>query len=278
MDRAPLLPPDIVPHRTALPVLLSIPHSGRDFPDWLVARSAGGRPALESLGDPFVDRLAGRAIARGHGAIIARAARAAIDCNRAPDDIDPAFIDGPFPARPTRRARAGLGVVAQRTASHGELWAAPLPADDLAARIEEAHRPFHRAIEQALDSIAVANGQALLLDCHSMPPRRGQAELVIGDLHGRSAADWISREAARIARGAGWSVAVNQPYAGGHIAERHGRPAAGRHALQLEICRAAYLDADGRMSDGFDRASRLIARLASDLGTALLAPHALAAE
>jgi N-formylglutamate amidohydrolase len=37
-------------------VLLSVPHSGRDYPRWLLANAAGGRAALESLEDPLVDR------------------------------------------------------------------------------------------------------------------------------------------------------------------------------------------------------------------------------
>lgn len=265
-----------MPHSTALPVLLSIPHSGRDLPGWLVEEAVGGRDALAALSDPQVDRLAGRAVAAGHGAVIAKAARAAVDCNRAPDDIDPAIVAGRVLARPTRRARGGLGVIPDRTALHGHLWKRPLGADDLHARIAEAHAPYHRAIEHALDTLAVRSGQALLLDCHSMPPRRGQAELVIGSRHGTSAADWISRDAAAIARAEGWIVALNQPFAGGFIVERHGRPDQGRHALQLEICRSTYLDNRGNPSTGFDSASRLIARLARDLGAALIDTDATA--
>ena len=128
-----------------------------------------------------------------------------------------------------RRGRAGFG-----NTSYSRI--------DLERRIDEAHAPYHRAIEQALDRLSIKHGQTLLLDCHSMPNRRGQAELVIGDRHGRSAAQWLSSEAARIARAQGWVVAVNDPYAGGFIVERHGEPDKGRHALQLEICRATYLD------------------------------------
>ncbi|MEO8618501.1 MAG: N-formylglutamate amidohydrolase [Sphingomicrobium sp.] len=279
MDRSPLPPPDILPHRSPLPVALSVPHSGRDFPDWLLTMASGGREALESLADPLVDRLAWRAISAGHGAVVARAPRAALDCNRSPDDIDPAVITGPFQANPTPRAKAGLGVVPDRTARHGRLWKHKLSRIDLERRIDEAHAPYHRAIEQALDRLSIKHGQTLLLDCHSMPNRRGQAELVIGDRHGRSAAQWLSSEAARIARAQGWVVAVNDPYAGGFIVERHGEPDKGRHALQLEICRATYLDHAGSApGPGFDRAARLIETIARELGAAMLPVHVIAAE
>ena len=37
-------------------------------------------------------------------------------------------------------------------------------------------------------------------------------------------------------------VSRNKPYAGGFITEHYGNPAAGLHAIQLEINRALYMD------------------------------------
>lgn len=266
-------------HRTSLPVLLSVPHSGRDYPDWLIGRSRMGLAALRALEDPLVDRLAWRAIAAGHGAVIAAAPRAAVDCNRAPDEIGPATVLGAAPAAHSRRAAAGLGILPARTASHGQLWRSAVTRDDFQRRLDEAHAPFHRAVEAGLDAIASRAGGAVLLDCHSMPPRRGQAELVIGNRDGSSAAGWLADAAARIARASGWSVALNVPYAGGYVVERHGDPEADIHALQLEIDRRCYLAADlCSPGPGFDRAAELIAVLAVGLGQLAARPSAVAAE
>jgi len=69
-EPAPALsPPLIHAARGALPVVLSIPHSGRDYPPALVTAASGGKPALQSLEDPLVDRLAWRALKRGVGAV-----------------------------------------------------------------------------------------------------------------------------------------------------------------------------------------------------------------
>jgi N-formylglutamate deformylase len=43
-------------------------------------------------------------------------------------------------------------------------------------------------------------------------------------------------------RAQGYSVSRNKPYAGGFITEHYGNPAAGLHAVQLEINRALYMD------------------------------------
>ena len=76
--------------------------------------------------------------------------------------------------------------------------------------------------------------------------------------------------AGQIVRAAGYGVAFNDPYAGGHIAQYHGRPAVGRHVLQIEIDRSYYLDGRLRTAgDGFDKVARLIKSLAAGLGQAL---------
>lgn len=279
LDRSPLPPPIVHPLRAAVPVLLSVPHSGRDYPHWLIANAGGGRAALESLEDPLVDRLVWRALSRGIGAIIARAPRAAIDCNRAADEIDPAVIADAGSDAVGVRARGGLGIVPSRCVPHGRLWRRPIDQAELQRRVAEAHQPFHDALAAELDRIAAVHGRALLIDCHSMPGRKGQAEIVIGDRHGGSAAPWLTELAARIARSSGWSVALNDPYAGGYVTERHGRPERRVHALQLEIDRSCYLARNLRSpGPGFDRAARLIEQLVFGLAEALAAPDALAAE
>jgi N-formylglutamate deformylase len=43
-------------------------------------------------------------------------------------------------------------------------------------------------------------------------------------------------------RAMGYTVSRNKPYAGGFITEHYGNPAAGLHAIQLELNRALYMD------------------------------------
>lgn len=264
-------PPTVHPPRAFLPVLLSVPHSGRDYDSAVLNNAAQGRRALEVLEDPLVDRLAWRAIGAGIGAVVQPVPRAVIDCNRDEEEVDPAAIAGISPCPVGPRARHGLGLVPSRTHRHGALWRHPIDRMELKRRIAEIHRPFHEAIESALDGLVLGHGEAVLIDCHSMPSRRGHPDLVIGDRHGTSAAAWLSAEAARLVRAAGYKVALNDPYAGGAIVARHGRPAGGIHALQIEIDRATYLEQDGRTAGpGFDRVASMIEALATGLGKAMV--------
>ena len=61
--------------------------------------------------------------------------------------------------------------------------------------------------------------------------------------------------------GARDTVSRNKPYAGGFITEHYGNPAAGLHAIQLEINRALYMD-----ERRYQRSSTF-ARLAGDMET-----------
>lgn len=270
MGRFP--PPTIHPSRGSLPVLISVPHAGREYGEDVLANAVQGRRALEMLEDPLVDRLCWRAVGAGTGAVVQRVPRAVIDCNRDESEVDPAAVAGVGPAPVGPRARFGLGLIPSRTHGHGALWRRPIGPDELARRLEQVHRPYQLALGDALEQLVVQFGEAVLIDCHSMPPRRGQAAIVIGDRHGSSAGSWVSAEAAAIARAEGYKTALNDPYAGGAIVARHGRPAERIHAIQVEVDRSLYLKEDGRTAGvGFDRIACLVEAMAIGLGNAVLA-------
>lgn len=260
---------------------MSVPHSGRDYPDWLLALSGAGKASLATLEDPMVDRLVWRALQRGCGAVIARTPRAAIDCNRAEDDVDPSVIEGPRRARISARARGGLGIVPARTPQHGYLWRRAITSTQLEERLAQAHRPYHEAIATLLTLLVDRFGCALLLDCHSMPPPpSGVPPIVFGDCRGRTAQDWVTTQAMEICRRSGFRAGLNDPFAGGHVIDHHARPASGVHAIQIEIDRRHYLDDRlQKPGKGFDQIATLLETLAVELGKELLGrQYATAAE
>lgn len=262
------------------PVLLSVPHSGRDYDAALIDSSRLGRAVLERLEDPRVDELVQGALDRGVGAVIARAPRALIDLNRAEDELDPRSVVGRAGDAPSPRSRAGLGLLPTRLAAIGELWRAPVSEAELERRLTRVHRPYHAALDTELTALSRQWGEVLLIDCHSMPPRRRhEANVVIGDRHGSSAAPWIGEAAARIAARLGFAAARNIPFAGGHIVERHGRPARGAHAIQVEVDRACYCERDlATPGPGFGRVMRLFEALSGELGDLLARRRLDAAE
>ncbi len=237
-----------------LPVLIAAPHGGRAYPEEVTLRMRDPAAAARRLEDRFVDLLA-EAVAQRTGAalIVADAPRAMLDLNRAPDDVDWSMIGG---ARgragrhslANRRARTGLGLIPRRLSGVGEIWRERLSEDELDARIDAIHTPYHAAVGRSLQAIRQRWGAALLLDLHSMPPLRRRhpgdvpAEFVLGDRFGSACDPQLSAAGIAYLSGRDRPVAHNRPYAGGYVLDRHGRPGLEIHALQLEVCRSLYLD------------------------------------
>ena len=290
MAEIPAEPPflRVGPSTPASPVVLSVPHAGRAYAADLLGASRVPLETLELLEDRLVDRLVWRALADGASALIALRPRAEIDLNRDEREIDPAMVAPPPSSRAllqSQRTRGGLGLVPSRISGAGAIWNRRIAATELSRRIAEVHRPYHRTLAAMLDETRARFGVAILLDCHSMPPRAGgsaaeQAGVVLGDRYGTSIAPEYLEAASAAARRFGFKVARNEPYAGGYVTQRHGRPAEGVHALQLEIDRSLYLEKDLRTpSKGFDRTAQLLADIAAALSQAALrAPDAIAAE
>lgn len=234
-----------------MPVLVSIPHAGRDLPDWVVHEARVSADTLRRLSDPWSDLIAAPLLAAGARVVKANMMRAVADCNRHEADMDGVDVAVGLRSQfapPGRKARAGLGIVPARLPGHGPLWRTPISAGSFARRIEEFHRPYHRALAESCAEMRGAHGQLLLIDLHSMPSlardRTGkpQASIVIGNRHGRSADSRLAAAMAEQAAACGIAAALNAPYPGGFITERYGRPQQGIHAIQIEFDRALYLD------------------------------------
>jgi N-formylglutamate amidohydrolase len=276
----------IGPDIPASPVVIAVPHAGRSYPPALLRAARLPLEKIETLEDRLVDRLVWRAVASGCSALIANATRAEIDLNRDEREIDPASVVPALPARSilqSARTRGGLGLIPSRLPGAGAIWLHRIGQDEVRRRVEVIHRPYHHALARCLEEARERFGIAVLLDCHSMPPRNmaaGDPGLVFGDRHGTSIAPELVGAAIDAARAAGFTCGRNNPYAGGHTTALHGRPHNGIHALQLEVDRALYLDESLREpGPGFDRTSHLIASVASALADrALGGSQAIAAE
>jgi len=253
-----------------IPVLIAVPHAGRIYTPALVAAMRDPARAALRLEDRLADSL-GEAVAAATGAalIVARAPRAMLDLNRAADDIDWEMVEGGGPAiggLPGRRARSGLGVVPRRLPGLGEIWRRRMTRAELEARIAGIHAPYHARVDAELARLRARWGAALLLDLHSMPPLGKGAgaapDFVIGDRFGATCEGGLVGAAFAYFAEAGRRAAHNRPYAGGYALERHAAMRRGVHALQLEVDRACYLDADLReRGAGFERCVSLLAGL-----------------
>ncbi len=237
-----------------VPLVFSSPHSGRVYTSAFVASSRLDPVTLRRSEDSFVDELFDAAPAAGAPLLKALFPRAYLDVNREPWELDPAMFDGPLPEfvnSRSPRVGGGLGTLARVVANGADIYRGKLSFPEARRRVETLYAPYHAALEDLLARGRARFGRVALVDCHSMPsvggpmdrdPGRRRADFVLGDAHGQACAPALIEAAETHLRRAGFVVARNDPYAGGHITRHYGKPRAGRHALQIEINRALYMD------------------------------------
>jgi N-formylglutamate amidohydrolase len=262
-------------------LVFASPHSGRDYPAELMAAAALDSAAIRRSEDAFVDELIASGPACGATVIAARYARAFIDVNREPYELDPAMFEDELPAfarARTARVAAGLGSIARVVGEGQEIYRRKLTFAEARRRIEGVHQPYHEALAGLIETTRARHGRAALIDWHSMPSaasglnaydraRRG-CDIVLGDRFGSACAPELTRLVERQLEAMGYRVARNAPYAGGYTTEFYGQPGAGVHALQIEINRAVYLDESTLTpTEGFARLKRDIERLGRTLAT-----------
>jgi N-formylglutamate amidohydrolase len=262
------------PTQRVTPLVHLSAHSGRLYPETMMAASHLDAAAIRRSEDAWVDALVAGAPRSGGPLLLARYARAYVDLNREPYDLDPAMFEGVPPAAvaaPTPRAAAGLGSIARVVGDGQEIYRRKLTFAEAQARLEAVHAPWHHAVGQALEEARAQFGSGLLIDWHSMPsaaagPGRRTPDIVLGDRFGASCAAPVVRWLEREFEARGYLVARNAPYAGGYACVRYGRPADGLHAIQVELNRALYLDERSlEPSSGFPALRRDLERLLSTM-------------
>ncbi|MGB7241715.1 MAG: N-formylglutamate amidohydrolase [Sulfitobacter sp.] len=232
-------------------VVFASPHSGRDYSAAFVQSSVLDEHSIRSSEDAYVDLLFDSAPQFGASFITANAPRAFVDLNRSCDELDPALIEGMKRQGHNPRVASGLGVIPRVVANGQAIYRGKMSMAQVHRRLDTYWHPYHRTLQSLLDASHVRHGQAILVDCHSMPHeamdgsvRRGipRPDVVLGDRFGAAASGQVVDRIEAALAAAGFVVARNAPFAGAYIAQSYGRPSRGQHAVQVEIDRSLYMD------------------------------------
>lgn len=278
----------IMPDVRTTAVVFASPHSGREYPWSFVRRTILDERTLRSSEDAFVDKLFDTAPLHGAPLLIAIAPRAWIDVNRSSEELDPALIEGVKRTAHNPRVASGLGVVPRVVANGRSIYRGKITRKEANARIEEFWKPWHMALNTLMDDSTSLFGEAILVDCHSMPheaiesishPRGTRPEIVLGDRFGAAAgSDVVDRIEAALSS-AGLRVARNAPFAGAFVTQNYGRPARNRHVVQVEIDRSLYMNEHQvRPNNNFAAFKALIDRVVADVADIGRADLPMAAE
>ncbi|MEO0401484.1 MAG: N-formylglutamate amidohydrolase [Pseudomonadota bacterium] len=232
-------------------VVFASPHSGRDYPWSFLRRTVLDERTIRSSEDAFVDQLFDIAPQMGAPLLLAGAPRAFVDLNRSSDELDPALIEGVRRQGHNPRIASGLGVIPRVVANGRAIYRGKITMREADRRLEQYWRPYHEMLQQLLDAAHTTHGQAVLIDCHSMPHEamdgvaRGgmvRPDVVLGDRFGAAADGEIVDQIEAAFAEAGFTVARNAPFAGAYVTQAYGRPSRRQHAIQVEIDRALYMN------------------------------------
>lgn len=246
------------------PVLVSVPHAGTHIPEALAKRMTDHALTLPDT-DWHVEKLYAAAPSLGAGLIVARQSRYVIDLNRDPTGT---------PLYP--------GADNTELCPLSSFGKAPVykpgqepDAAEIQQRVTRDWKPYHDALENELARLKAKFGYAILWDGHSIPslvPRFFEGrlpDLNLGTASGASADAGLTEAARAALDGPGMSLVLNGRFKGGYITRRHGRPAEGFHALQLEKAQIAYMDEDPPYRWDASRGAAMIARVGRTLNALL---------
>ncbi len=226
-----------------LPLLISVPHDGRNFPEDMQVRMTDiGRSIPDT--DWHVADLYDFAADMGANILVANYSRYVVDVNRSADDavLYPGQVaTGLCPLQ----TFAGEAIYRSGAVDEGEK----------VQRVETYWRPYHAHIRDTLNALRAKHGFALLWDAHSIPsvvPRLFDGELPelnLGSNSGKSCDQSIDAAVAAVALESHYSRAINGRFKGGYITRHYGDPDEGIHALQLEIAQRAYMNEQTTLLD-----------------------------
>lgn len=236
-----MLPFTIVqPTTKRIPVVLSIPHCGVDFPEEIANEYKPNMAQAPDDTDWFVHKLYDFAPAMGITTIHAMYSRWVIDLNRDPDS-KPLYTDGRI-ITPLCPATDFFGTPVYKDERK------EVSAEEVKRRREKYYQPYHAKLKEILRGVKDEFGKVLLWECHSIRQvvptiyKEKFPDLILGDADGTSASRQIIDTALQALKESTYQVNHNHPFKGGYITRQFCNPQNNEHALQLEMSKVNYMD------------------------------------
>lgn len=225
-------------HRGSTPLLVSLPHVGTVLTEPLRARLVERALGLEDT-DWHLERLYGFVRALGASLLVARHSRYLIDLNRPPENA------------PMYPGVNNTELCPTRFFSGDALYRDGAAPDDAEVQLRLARywRPYHDALAAEIERLHARYGHVVLFDGHSIKSElpwlfEGRLpDLNLGTAAGASCAPALCAALAATLRAQDrFSHVVDGRFKGGWITRHYGAPAAGVHAVQLEMGLRCYMD------------------------------------
>ena len=232
-------------HRGKAPLLVAFPHTGTEIPADIEAGLVSSWRARKDA-DWWVEQLYAFARDMGATTIRTRMSRTVIDVNRDPSGVSL------YPGRAT------TGLCPLETFDGEPLYRDGQTPDAKEIELRKAiwFEPFHEAVRGELDRLRAGHAHVVLYDAHairSSVPRLFEGDLPalnLGTNGGSSCAPRLQQAIEAICADSGFSWVSNGRFKGGWTTRHYGDPAAGFHAVQMELACRAYLREPTEVSEG----------------------------
>ena len=225
--------------RDTIKTIVHIPHSATHIPDRIRSQFCLPASALQQelnfMTDWFTDEIFGGLA--GKSDVKFPVSRLVVDPERFENDEQEPM------------ARLGMGVVYERT-SNQALLRRKLSVGERQALIEDYYRPHHQALSDLTGKIIAGHGQCFILDGHSFPlvplpyevdQSLARPEICIGvDAYHTPAS--LRDAAVQLFEEAGFTTAINHPFAGAMVAQGFYQTDKRVVALMIEVRRDLYMD------------------------------------
>ena len=234
------------------PLILSIPHSGSDFPAEFLSQVNSSVDVMRHNEDIFVDELIKPAVDAGVPMLKMLVSRSVIDLNRDRLELDPSMFYN-YPKDKDilydKHCRVGLGVVHRINYLRQPLYKGLLDYKEVEARLKNLYDVYHNRLQQIIHKCIKKFGFCVILDCHSMPSKicsiiddRSGIDICLGNLFSQSCPQEVSDFLAGQFWDKNYKVEFNCPYSGAYITFNYCQPRRKMYTLQLEVNRSLYAD------------------------------------
>lgn len=239
--------PWLTVQRGEAPLIVSLPHTGTEIPPPIEARLISLWRARKDT-DWWIDKLYDFAAELGATTVHTAISRTIIDVNRDPSGVSL------YPGQATTELcplTTFDGEPLYKTGVEFE----PREIPECRARYFD---PYHFALAEEIARLRNRHPKVVLYDCHSIRsviPRLFEGKLSvfnIGTNSGISCDPALVAAVEKICVETAFTHVVNGRFRGGWITRRHGNPANGVHAIQMELaCRGYMHEQIGPVTEAF---------------------------
>ena len=233
------------------PLIVNVPHDGRDIPADINATMTTEALALPDT-DWHIRDLYDFATELGATITSARYSRYVVDLNRDPSGVSL------YPGADTTEICPSSTFRQEPIYTDGT----PLADGEVARRIDTYWQPYHVELARVIAETRDKFGAVVLFDAHSIGselPRFFEGRLPdfnFGTADGASADAALTDAMFGVLDAAdGYTSVLNGRFKGGYITRHYGDPANSVHAVQLEMAQYAYMEEDPPFRYAPDRAN-----------------------